>query len=202
MVLERHLEGRGIRDPRVLDAIRKVPRERFVPADLADRAYGDHPLPIGWGQTISQPFIVALMTEALGVGPGDRVLEIGTGSGYQAAVLAEIGAEVYSVEIVPELAEAARRRLAHLGYAAHVRVADGYRGWQEQAPFDGIVVTAAPDHLPRPLVDQLAPGGRLVIPIGPAGGSQTLWRYTLDDAGELDAADLGAVAFVPFTGEA
>ena len=202
MVLERHLEGRGIRDPGVLEAIRSVPREQFVPPDLAAQAHGDHPVPIGYGQTISQPFIVALMTEALGVAPGDRVLEIGTGSAYQTAVLAALGVEVFSLEIVPELAAAARQRLDRLGYAANIRVGDGYRGWEEHAPFDGIVVTAAPDHLPRPLVKQLASGGRLVIPIGPAGGTQTLWRYTLDDAGDLQAGDLGAVAFVPFTGEA
>jgi protein-L-isoaspartate(D-aspartate) O-methyltransferase len=197
-MFDRHIEGRGIRDPRVLEAMRSVPRDQFVPSRLADQAYGDHPLPIGHGQTISQPYIVALMSEALRVGPGDRVLEIGTGSGYQTAVLAAIGVEVFTVEAIPELAAAAAERLARLGYEVHSRVGDGYEGWKEHAPFDAIVVTAAPDHLPQPLVDQLVPEGRLVIPIGPAGRTQRLWRITVSN-GELQSDDLGAVAFVPFT---
>ncbi len=199
-MVEDQIEARGVSDPLVLEAMRTVPRHRFVPDDLIDHAYADHPLPIGFGQTISQPYIVALMSEALGVRPGDRVLEIGTGSGYQAAVLAEMGAEVYTVEIIPELAEQATVRLRSLGYGDVATLnADGYFGWEEHAPFDVIIVTAAPDHLPQPLVPQLAPGGRLVIPIGPIGAIQTLWRFTADPSGDLLAEGLGAVTFVPFT---
>lgn len=177
-----------------------VPRRSFLPEAVADRADDDRALPIGHGQTISQPYVVGLMTGALEIEPGDRVLEIGTGSGYQAAVLAELGARVFSLEIIPELAERASAVLHELGYgdAVTVRVGDGHRGWEEEAPFDGIVVTAAPDHLPRPLLRQLAPGGRLVIPIGPEGGVQTLWAIGVDDAGEVVREDLGAVRFVPF----
>ena len=179
--------------------MRVVPRHEFVPAEFGNQAYEDHPLPIGYGQTISQPYIVALMTQELGVGPGDRVLEIGTGSGYQAAVLAEMGVEVYTIEIVEELATAADDRLRRLGYDTTVLQADGYFGWEEHAPFDAIIVTAAPDHLPQPLVGQLAPGGRLVIPIGPIGAVQTLWRFTQGADDELTAENLGGVFFVPFT---
>lgn len=192
------IEARGVTDPRTLQAMRAVPRHRFVPPDLVSRAYEDHPLPIGYGQTISQPYIVALMTEALRVEPGDKVLEIGTGSGYQAAVLAEIGCEVYTVEIIPQLAEQAARRLQELGYdRVHVRQGDGYFGWPEHAPYDAIIVTAAPDHLPQPLVQQLAPGGRLVIPIGPQGSYQTLWLFEKGADGQLQATNLGPVLFVP-----
>ena len=192
------IEARGVTDPRTLQAMRAVPRHRFVPPDLVSRAYEDHPLPIGYGQTISQPYIVALMTEALRVEPGDKVLEIGTGSGYQAAVLAEIGCEVYTVEIIPQLAEQAARRLQELGYErAHVRQGDGYFGWPEHAPYDAIIVTAAPDHLPQPLVQQLALGGRLVIPIGPQGSYQTLWLFEKGADGQLQATNLGPVLFVP-----
>lgn len=192
------IEARGVTDPRTLQVMRAVPRHRFVPPDLVDRAYEDHPLPIGYGQTISQPYIVALMTEALRVEPGDKVLEIGTGSGYQAAVLAEIGCEVYTVEIIPQLAEQAARRLHELGYErVHVRQGDGYFGWPEHAPYDAIIVTAAPDHLPQPLVQQLAPGGRLVIPIGPQGSYQTLWLFEKGTDGQLQATNLGPVLFVP-----
>ncbi len=196
------IEARGVSDPDVLRAMRAVPRHRFVPAEFVDQAYEDHPLPIGYGQTISQPYVVAWMTELLELQPGEKVLEIGTGSGYQAAVLAEIGyVDVYTIEIVPELAESAAARLKELGYTqVHVTQGDGYYGWQEHAPFDAIIVTAAPDHLPAPLVEQLAPGGRIVIPIGPPGWYQTLWKFVLEE-GELKAYSLGGVRFVPFTGE-
>jgi protein-L-isoaspartate(D-aspartate) O-methyltransferase len=194
------IEARDVQNPEVLAAMRTVPRHQFVPAEFLDQAYADHPLPIGHGQTISQPYIVALMTEALDPQPGQRVLEIGTGSGYQAAVLAHLGIETYTVEIIPELAELAEQRLAALGYDhVHVRQADGYFGWEEHAPFDAVIVTAAPDHLPTPLIDQLADGGRLVIPIGPAGSYQTLWRFERH-GNELLATNLGGVSFVPFTG--
>lgn len=195
------IEARGVSDPLVLAAMRRLPRHRFVPEEFLRQAYADHPLPIGYGQTISQPYIVALMTEALKVKPGQSVLEIGTGSGYQAAVLGEMGLEVYTVEIIPELAQQAARRLADLGYTnIHVRQADGYYGWSEHAPYDAIIVTAAPDHLPQPLAHQLKEGGRLVIPIGPQGAVQTLWLFE-KQGGELLATNLGAVRFVPLTGQ-
>ena len=193
--------GRGISDPSVLAAMRAVPRHLFVPFELINQAYNDNPLPIGLGQTISQPYIVALMTESLELQPGMRVLEIGTGSGYQAAILADMGMEVYTIEILPELAENARKRLAELGYTqVHTLAADGYFGWEDYAPFDRIIVTAAPDHLPQPLSMQLAEGGRLVIPIGPVGAFQTLWLFEKIE-GELIATNLGGVSFVPLTGE-
>jgi protein-L-isoaspartate(D-aspartate) O-methyltransferase len=198
-MVERQIEERGIEDSAVLEAMRAVPRHLFVPGEYRDLAYGDHPLPIGYGQTISQPYIVALMTVALDVEPGAKVLEIGTGSGYQAAVLVELGLEVYTIEIIPELAGGARDVLDDLGYDAEVRTGDGYFGWEEKGPFDAIIVTAAPDHVPQPLVDQLAPGGSMVIPVGPIGAVQTLWRFVLDPSGELLAGSLGAVSFVPFT---
>ncbi|MGC9522418.1 MAG: protein-L-isoaspartate(D-aspartate) O-methyltransferase [Anaerolineae bacterium] len=201
-MVERTIEARGVSDADVLTAMRSVPRHEFVPKDYVDQAYGDHPLPIGYGQTISQPYIVAWMTELLDLMPGDRVLEIGTGSGYQAAVLAELeGVEVYTIEIVPELARQAAERLQRLGYEEiEVKEGDGYYGWPEHAPYDAIIVTAAPDHLPQPLADQLRDGGRLVIPMGPPGGYQNLWRFTKEN-GELTAQNLGGVRFVPFTGE-
>ncbi|HOT91704.1 MAG TPA: protein-L-isoaspartate(D-aspartate) O-methyltransferase [Anaerolineae bacterium] len=193
--------SRNVTDPAVLRAMRTVPRHRFVPADYISLAYADHPLPIGYGQTISQPYIVAWMTELLSLQPGEKVLEIGTGSGYQAAVLAELGdIEVYSVEIIPELAEHAAARLRDLGYTnVQVKQGDGYYGWEEHAPFDAIIVTAAPDHLPPPLVAQLKDGGRLVIPIGPPGGYQSLWQF-VKEGDDLKAYNLGGVIFVPFTG--
>jgi protein-L-isoaspartate(D-aspartate) O-methyltransferase len=196
------IESRGVKDTAVLEAMRTVPRHEFVLEEYLDQAYADHPLPIGYGQTISQPYIVAWMTELLDLKPGDRVLEIGTGSGYQAAVLAELGGlEVYSIEIVPELAEAATQRLEALGYTGvQVKQGDGYYGWPEAAPFDAIIVTAAPDHLPGPLAGQLDSDGRLVIPIGPPGLGQTLWKFT-SEGGELKGYNLGMVSFVPFTGE-
>jgi protein-L-isoaspartate(D-aspartate) O-methyltransferase len=196
------IEARGVKNPDVLRAMRTVLRHKFVPDDFLDQAYGDHPLPIGYGQTISQPYIVAWMTELLELKKGDKVLEIGTGSGYQAAVLAELGyVDVYSIEIVPELADQAAERLKNLGYdQIHLTQGDGYYGWQEYAPFDAIIVTAAPDHLPIPLVQQLKEGGRLVIPIGPPGGFQSLWKF-IKEGGEVRAFNIGGVAFVPLTGE-
>ncbi len=196
------IEARGVSDPEVLDAMRSVPRHKFVPDEHLASSYADHPLPIGYGQTISQPYIVALMTELLELKPGERVLEIGTGSGYQAAVLAELeNISIYSIEIVPELAERAKIRLENLGYdQVHVLQGDGYYGWPEYAPFDAIIVTAAPDHLPSPLVEQLAEGGRIVVPIGPPGGFQTLWKFVYE-GDELKGYNLGGVRFVPFTGE-
>jgi protein-L-isoaspartate(D-aspartate) O-methyltransferase len=168
-MVEEQIKARGVKDEKVLAALLKVPRERFVPSGVAPQAYADRPLPIGYGQTISQPFIVAYMTEALQVTAKMKVLEIGTGSGYQAAVLGELTREVYTIEIVPQLADRARDTLAALGYRhVHVRTGDGYLGWPERAPFDAIMVTAAPDHVPQPLVDQLAIGGRMIIPVGVA----------------------------------
>ncbi|MDH7484712.1 MAG: protein-L-isoaspartate(D-aspartate) O-methyltransferase [Anaerolineae bacterium] len=195
------IRARGVSDAAVLRAMETVPRHRFVPEDYLGQAYADHPLPIGYGQTISQPYIVALMTESLDLEPGERVLEIGTGSGYQAAVLAELVDEVYSVEIIPELAESAARRLRELGYDnVRTKQGDGYYGWEEYAPFDAIIVTCAPDHVPQPLVNQLAEGGRLVVPIGPPGGYQTLWQYVREADG-LKAYNLGGVRFVPLLRE-
>ena len=188
-------------DPRVEQALRAVPRERFVPESERALAYLDSPLPIGEGQTISQPYIVAIMSQLLDVGPGDRVYELGTGSGYQAAVLAAMGAEVYTVEIVPELAERAVRTLASLGYdRIQVRAGDGWLGWPEAAPFDAIIVTAAAPHIPRRLVDQLAPDGRLVIPMGAPDRVQWLAVFKRDESGELVRRDLLPVRFVPVTG--
>lgn len=200
-LVESGIEGAGIENEDVLQAMRNVPRHEFVPDEYIDQAYDNHPLPIGYGQTISQPYIVAWMTELLELQPGEKVLEIGTGSGYQAAILAELGyLDVYSIEIVPELAEIASTRLQDMGYTnVRVKQADGYYGWPEYAPFDAIIVTAAPDHLPAPLAEQLAEGGRIVIPIGPPGFYQTLWKFVKED-GELTAYSLGGVAFVPFTG--
>jgi protein-L-isoaspartate(D-aspartate) O-methyltransferase len=199
-MVDRQIESRGVADPLVLDAMRAVPRHRFVTEEYRELSYADHPLPIGYGQTISQPYIVALMSESLRLTPGDRVLEVGTGSGYQAAVLAEMGMVVYTVEIIPQLAERAATTLEDAGYTdVHTLHADGYFGWEEHAPFDAIIVTAAPDHIPQPLAAQLAPGARMVIPIGPIGAIQTLWVFTADESGELAAENLGAVSFVPFT---
>ncbi len=198
-MVDRQIVDRLIYDSAVIEAMRVVQRHGFVPTEFVDQAYDDHPLPIGHGQTISQPYIVALMSQELGLRPGDRMLEIGTGSGYQAAVLAEMGVEVYTIEIIEELATAADERLRLLGYDVAVLHGDGYFGWEEYAPFDAIMVTAAPDHLPQPLVNQLATGGRLVVPIGPIGAVQTLWRFRLGGDGELTAENLGSVLFVPFT---
>lgn len=194
------IEARGVRDPRVLAAMRKVARHLFVPSDEQAYAYSDSPLPIGYRQTISQPFIVAFMSEALELKPQDRVLEIGTGSGYQAAVLAELVREVYTIEIVTPLALEAEGRLRGLGYTnIHVRAGDGYRGWPEAAPFDAIMVTAAPDHIPKPLIDQLREGGRLVVPVG--RWEQDLVRVRRTAKG-VRQETLLPVRFVPMTGEA
>jgi protein-L-isoaspartate(D-aspartate) O-methyltransferase len=191
---------RGINDPAVLAALRKVPRHLFIPEDYRREAYEDYPLPIGEGQTISQPYIVALMTQMLDIKPGCKVLEIGTGSGYQAAVLAEMGADVYTIEILPALAEQARDRLHRLGYdGVHVLVGDGYRGYLAAAPFDAIIVTAAPEKIPQPLVDQLKVGGRLVVPIGKYTQELKLVRK---EGNGTTTEDMLPVRFVPMVGEA
>ena len=180
-MVDEQLRARGIRDSRVLDAMSRVPRHLFVPESERDEAYGDHPLPIGLGQTISQPYIVAFMSEALGLTGGERVLEIGTGSGYQAAVLGELAARVYTIEIVPELARRARAVLDELGYTnIHTREGDGYRGWPEAAPFTKIIVTAAPPEIPQALVDQLAVGGIMVVPVGRGDQMLTVIRKNED----------------------
>ena len=199
-MVREQIAGRGIRDPRVLAAMAKVPRHELVPEDVRAHAYEDRPLPIGFDQTISQPFVVAYMTEQLRLGGDERVLEVGTGSGYQAAVLAELAREVWSIEIVAPLGERARADLARLGYRnVHIRIGDGYRGWPEQAPFDAIIVTAAPGHVPQPLIDQLAVGGRLVLPVG--GLDQELLRIQRDADG-IHEERLIDVRFVPMRGEA
>jgi len=191
------IRERGVADQLVLDAMAKVPRHRFIPEPQLISAYGDYALPIGHRQTISQPYIVALMTEALRVSPGDRVLEIGTGSGYQSAVLAEMGMVVTSVERIAALHTSARNLLMELGYTVSCRLGDGYEGWPEHAPYRGIIVTAAATRVPEPLVDQLAEGGHLVIPVGAPHSYQTLWDIT-KERGAPRRTDLGGVAFVPF----
>jgi protein-L-isoaspartate(D-aspartate) O-methyltransferase len=197
-MVQRQLMPRGIHDARVLAAMGKVPREDFVPASVRKESYEDGPLPIGYGQTISQPYIVALMTEQLQLKPTDRVLEIGTGSGYQAAVLAELVAEVYTIEIVEPLAKTAETTLQRLGYKnVHVQVGDGYKGWPEHAPFDAIIVTCAPDHVPQPLVDQLKEGGRMIIPVGERLAQEL---YLLEKRnGTIRQGAVLPVRFVPMT---
>jgi protein-L-isoaspartate(D-aspartate) O-methyltransferase len=198
-MVRQQIESRGVRDPEVLAAMRAVPRHRFVPSSYANSAYQDSPLPIGDNQTISQPYIVALMTELLEVKAGDKVLEIGTGSGYQAAVLAQMGVEVYSIEILPNLCERASATLKELHYDnVHVRCGDGYGGWPEHAPFDGIIVTAAPEKLPPPLIEQLREGAHMVIPVGPF--YQDLKVITRTASG-YDERSIIPVRFVPMTGE-
>jgi len=200
-MVERQLRARDIVDPRVLDAMGRVPRERFVPEQLLPAAYDDGPLPIGLGQTISQPYIVALMTQLARPTPRCRALEVGVGSGYQAAVLAELCGAVFGLEILEPLADSARRRLDALGYRnIEIRCSDGYRGWPERAPFDVILVAAAADHVPQPLVDQLAPGGRLVIPVG--CGYQELLLMEKRPDGSISRRSVAPVQFVPLTGEA
>jgi len=193
--------GRARLDPRVMETLRRVPRHEFVPPGVRDAAWENRPLPIGHGQTISQPYIVALMTDLLATGPGDVVLEVGTGSGYQAAVLAELVGQVYTIEIVPPLARSARARLDRLGYEnVTVRGGDGYHGWPEHAPYDGIVVTAAASHVPPPLVAQLRPGARMVIPVGSRFSVQQLLLVEKTPAGEVRTRHVLPVRFVPLTG--
>jgi protein-L-isoaspartate(D-aspartate) O-methyltransferase len=200
-MVERHLRGRDITDQAVLEVMGRVERHRFVPDDLQALAYADHPLPIGHGQTISQPYIVALMTQLVRPKKSDRALDIGTGSGYQAAVLAELCEVVYGIEILEPLADVAKKRLAELGYKnVTVRPGDGYQGWPEKAPFDVIIVAAAPDHVPKPLVEQLAPGGRLVIPVGRF--DQELLLLEKQQDGSLRQKSVIPVRFVPMTGKA
>jgi protein-L-isoaspartate(D-aspartate) O-methyltransferase len=190
----------GITDPAVIAAMRRVPRHLFIPDQESEDAYGDFPLPIGHAQTISQPYIVAYMTEALKLQPGEKVLEIGTGSGYQAAILAELGVQVFTIEIVKPLARYARDNLSRLGYdQVWVRAGDGYEGWPEEQPFDAIIITAAPDHIPSPLLEQLAVGGRLILPVGDYSQNLVLIRRTEDG---YQRTELLPVRFVPMTGQA
>ncbi len=196
-MVERQLQGRGITDARVLAAMGKVPRHRFVRPNLVGEAYTDRPLPIEEGQTISQPYIVALMTQLLELKGPERVLEVGTGSGYQAAVLAELARRVYTIEILPGLATSAAARLKALGYAnVEVRAGDGYQGWPEQAPFEAIIVTAGASHIPQPLIAQLTEGGRLVIPVDAGGGHQELLQ-SRKERGRLTTKSIAPVRFVP-----
>lgn len=198
-MVEEQIRARGIENDGVLQAMRKVPRHRFIPAHLAHLAYSDRPLPIGLEQTISQPFIVAYMTEAAGISPNEKVLEIGTGSGYQAAVLGELAKQVYSIEIIPELGESARSTLADLGYQnIQVRIGNGYEGWAEYAPYDAIVVTAAPEDVPQALIDQLAVDGRIVIPVGAKNQEMMVISKTRDG---LVKRRTIPVRFVPMTGK-
>jgi protein-L-isoaspartate(D-aspartate) O-methyltransferase len=201
-MIEKDLKGRDIRDPAVLKAMERVPRHRFVAASLQDEAYADYPLPIEEGQTISQPYIVAFMTQGLALSKTDRVLEIGTGSGYQAAVLAEVAGEVYSIEIKSALAKKAADLLLSLGYAnIKVRAGDGFFGWQEHAPFDAIMVTCAVDTIPQPLIDQLKDGGRIILPVGSGLWGQSL-LLGVKHGKNLDTRDILPVRFVPMTGKA
>ncbi len=200
-MVNRDIRDRGLQDPVVLKVMGKVQRHLFVDESLRSRAYGDYPLPIGEGQTISQPYVVALMTAALRLRNDDRVLEIGSGSGYQAAVLAEIAKEVYTIEIRKSLADKAAERLASLGYRnVKVKYGDGYFGWEEQAPFDAIIITAAANHIPPPLIKQLKEGGRLIVPLGSTVYFQALTLAT-KRGGELDVEQMSPVAFVPMIGE-
>jgi protein-L-isoaspartate(D-aspartate) O-methyltransferase len=201
-MVERQLRRRGITNAALLDAFRAVPREAFVGPEIAHLAYGDHPLPIEAGQTISQPYIVALMIEAAGIGPGDKVLEVGSGSGYAAAVISRIAARVIGIERQHELVEASRERLARLGYDnVEIVEGDGTRGCPDHAPFDAILAAASGSHVPQSLIDQLAPRGRLVMPVGGSGWVQKLVRVTKAEDGSLQQSDLGGVRFVPLIGE-
>ena len=198
-MVKSQLEARGIKNKAVLQAMLKVPRHQLVPGNVRHLAYEDIPLPIGKGQTISQPYIVAFMTEAIDPKPEMKVLEIGTGSGYQAAVLGEIVKEVFTIEIVKELGEKAQKDLAQLGYKnVQVRIGDGYQGWPEKAPFDAIIVTAAPERVPQPLTDQLKEGGKMIIPVGPSSNTQEL-RILEKRKGKIKTKTLFPVRFVPFS---
>ncbi|HXT19195.1 MAG TPA: protein-L-isoaspartate(D-aspartate) O-methyltransferase [Thermoanaerobaculia bacterium] len=198
-MVEQQIRDRGVRQADVLRAMESVPRHLFVPADSREQAYGDAPLPIGWGQTISQPYVVALMTELLELDRHDKVLEIGTGSGYHAAVLSKVAGEVYTIEIIDQLGKQAKSTLQQLGYQnVHVRVGDGYKGWPEEAPFDAIILTAAPPKIPQPLLDQLKPGGRMVVPVG--SFVQDLLLLTKTPQGIVQRT-VAPVRFVPMTGE-
>ncbi len=201
LMVEKDIKARGISDAKVLQAMGKVPRHLLVDEYIRDRVYEDYPLPIGEGQTISQPYVVALMTESLKLKPGDKVLEIGTGSGYQAVILAEIVKDVYTIEIRRGLAEKAEKRLNELGYKnIRIKYGDGYFGWEEQAPFDAIIITASANHIPPPLIKQLKEGGRLIIPLGSTVYYQTLTLAT-KIKGELDLEQISSVVFVPMVGE-
>lgn len=193
---------RGVTDPQILAAMQKVPREEFLPPDVKNMAYDDRAIPIGYGQTISQPYVVAFMTRALALKPGDRVLEVGTGSGYQTAVLAELVKNVYTIEILPVMGERAAATLQRLGYTnISTKIGDGYRGWPDAQPFDAVIVTCAADAIPQPLVDQLAEGGRMIIPVGPQGEPQNL-VILKKTGGKLEQKKVLPVTFVPMTGEA
>lgn len=195
------IAARGVKDSRVLAAMGTVPRHLFVPDRYQGQSYQDYPLPIGLGQTISQPYIVAFMTELLKLGPEDRVFELGTGSGYQAAVASKVAGSVYTMEIYRELADAAKERLESLGFTnVHARHGDGYHGWKEKAPFDAIIVTAAADHIPPPLIEQLKPGGRLIIPLGSPFSFQQLVLVTKDSEGQVSELPIIPVRFVPLLG--
>ena len=197
-MVEEQIEARGITDSRVLEAMSRVPRHEYVPVEYRALAYSDTPLRIEFEQTISQPYIVSLMTELIQPEPNDRILEIGTGSGYQAAVAAELVSEVYSIEIIPELARSATDRLERLGVSnVVVRAGDGYLGWPEQSPFDGILVTAGADHVPEPLVAQLKPGARMIIPVGDSSSGQILKVVEKLPGGEVEIRDIVPVRFVP-----
>jgi protein-L-isoaspartate(D-aspartate) O-methyltransferase len=199
-MVETQIKARGVKDPRVLSVMLKVERHLFVPKKLQPSAYMDQPLPIGEGQTISQPYIVALMTELLELKREEKVLEIGTGSGYQAAILAELVKEVYTIEIIETLATSAKKLFLQMGYQnIHVKAGDGYAGWPEVAPFDAIIVTAAPDHIPRPLLEQLKEGGRMVVPVGTY---HQILKKIVKRSGRIQSSDIVPVAFVPMTGEA
>ncbi len=201
-MVESQIRARGVTNALVLAAMRKVPRHDFVPAGSEPQAYADHPLSIGHSQTISQPYIVAYMTELLDLKPGQKVLEIGTGSGYQAAVLSQITSNVFTIEIVKPLYEQAKPKLVKVGLPAdRIRLGDGYQGWPDQAPFDAIIVTAAPDHIPKPLIEQLKSGGRMVIPVGPTSANQALQVVEKDKEGRLKTSKALPVRFVPLTRE-
>lgn len=201
-LVENHIIREGIKDPLVIESMLTVPREEFVPDNLKKEAYLNHALPVGYGQTISQPYIVALMTELLGVDGDDTVLEIGTGSGYQAAVLAQIVKEVYTIEIIKPLGIKAEKRLKRLGYSnISSKIGDGYFGWEAYAPFDAIIVTAAADHIPPPLIKQLKKGGKMCIPVGQPYFTQVLKLLEKDEQGKIRIYDIIPVIFVPFTRE-